>query len=53
MRGRKTSLSVVLTPLERAELEQRLRFRNTSLGLARRTRTAWQRQRRISGPYLL
>ena len=38
MRGRKTSLRVVLTPLERAELEQRLRFRNTSLGLARRCR---------------
>ena len=39
MRGRKTSLRVVLTTLERAELEQRLRFMNTSLGLARRCRT--------------
>jgi DNA-directed RNA polymerase specialized sigma24 family protein len=38
MRGRKTSLHVVLTPLERAELEQRLRFRSTSLGMARRCR---------------
>jgi DNA-directed RNA polymerase specialized sigma24 family protein len=38
MRGRKTSLRVVLTTLERAELEQRLRFMNTSLGLARRCR---------------
>jgi hypothetical protein len=38
MRGRKTSLRVVLTPLERAELEQRLRFRSTSLGTARRCR---------------
>ena len=38
MRGRKTSLRVVLTTLERAELEQRLLFMNTSLGLARRCR---------------
>lgn len=38
MRGRKTSLHVVLTTLERAELDQRLRFMNTSLGLARRCR---------------
>src|SRR4051794_23301361 len=38
MRGRKTSLRVVLSPLERAELEQRLRFMSTSLGLARRCR---------------
>src|SRR5436305_431674 len=38
MRGRKTSLRVVLTTLERAELEQRLRFMNTSLGTARRCR---------------
>ena len=38
MRGRKTSLRVVLTTLERAELEQRLRFMSTSLGLARRCR---------------
>jgi hypothetical protein len=38
MRGRKTSLHVVLTPLERAELEQRLRFMSTSLGVARRCR---------------
>ena len=38
MRGRKTSLRVVLSPLERAELEQRLRFMSTSLGTARRCR---------------
>ena len=38
MRGRKTSLRVALSPLERAELEQRLRFMYTSLGLARRCR---------------
>jgi hypothetical protein len=38
MRGRKTSVRVVLTTLERAELEQRLRFMSTSLGLARRCR---------------
>src|SRR6478736_8582131 len=38
MRGRKTSLRVVLTELERAELERRLRFMSTSLGLARRCR---------------
>lgn len=37
-RGRKTSLRVVLTELERAELEQRLRFLNTALGVARRCR---------------
>jgi DNA-directed RNA polymerase specialized sigma24 family protein len=38
MRGRKTLLRVVLTTLERAELEQRLRFMSTSLGTARRCR---------------
>lgn len=38
MRGRKTSLRVVLTPTERAELEQRLRFMSTPLGSARRCR---------------
>ncbi len=38
MRGRKTSLRVILTPLERAELEKRLRFMSTSLGSARRCR---------------
>jgi DNA-directed RNA polymerase specialized sigma24 family protein len=38
MRGRKTSLRVILTTWERAELEQRLRFISTSLGLARRCR---------------
>ena len=38
MRGRKTSLRVVLTPEERSELEQRLRCTTTSLGLARRSR---------------
>ena len=38
MRGRKTSLRVVLTTSERAELEQRLRFLNPSLGWARRCR---------------
>ena len=48
MRGRKTSLRVVLTPLERAELEQRLRFMNTSLGLARRCRADPRRRRRAA-----
>jgi transposase len=38
MRGRKTSLSVVLTTEERSQLEQRLRSTTTSLGLARRCR---------------
>lgn len=38
MRGRKTSLRVLLTPEERSELEQRLRPTTTSLGLARRCR---------------
>jgi hypothetical protein len=38
MRGRRTSQRVVLSPLGRAELEQRLRFMNPSLGLARRCR---------------
>jgi hypothetical protein len=38
MRGRKTSLHVVLTPSVRAVLEQRLRFRSPSLGMARRCR---------------
>jgi helix-turn-helix protein len=38
MRGRKTSLRVVLTAEERAELEQRLRGTTTSLGLGRRCR---------------
>jgi len=38
MRGRKTSLHVVLTPQERDQLEQRLRCTTTSLGLARRCR---------------
>ena len=38
MRGRKTSLGVVLTLEERSELEQRLRCTTTSLGLARRCR---------------
>jgi hypothetical protein len=39
MRGRKTSLRVVLTPEERSDLEQHLRSTTTSLGLARRCRT--------------
>ncbi len=38
MRGRKTSLRVVLTAEERSQLEQRLRSTTTSLGLARRCR---------------
>jgi DNA-directed RNA polymerase specialized sigma24 family protein len=38
MRGRKTSLRVVLTAEERSQLEQRLRSRTASLGLARRCR---------------
>jgi Helix-turn-helix domain len=38
MRGRKTSLRVVLTAVERSHLEQRLRSTTTSLGLARRYR---------------
>ena len=38
MRGRRTSLCVVLTAEERSELEQRLRSPTTSLGLARRCR---------------
>jgi hypothetical protein len=38
MRGRKTSLRVVLTTGERGYLEQQLRSRTVSLGLARRCR---------------
>jgi Helix-turn-helix domain len=38
MRGRKTSLRILLTEEERAELERRLRATTTSLGLARRCR---------------
>jgi hypothetical protein len=38
MRGRKTSLHVVLTAEERDHLEQRLRCTTTALGLARRCR---------------
>ena len=38
MRGRKTSLCVVLTPDERSQLERILRCTTTSLGLARRCR---------------
>ena len=38
MRGRKTSLHVILTAEERDHLEQRLRCTTTSLGLARRCR---------------
>ncbi|HEX8199119.1 MAG TPA: hypothetical protein VF590_01430 [Isosphaeraceae bacterium] len=38
MRGRKTSLHVILTEEERGYLEQRLRCTTTSLGLARRYR---------------
>ena len=38
MRGRKTSLHVILTEEERDYLEQRLRCMTTSLGLARRCR---------------
>ena len=39
MRGRKTSLRVVLTEEERSQLEQGLRSTTTPLGLARRYRT--------------
>jgi Helix-turn-helix domain len=39
MRGRKTSLCVVLSLEERSQLEQLLRCTTTSLGLARRCRT--------------
>jgi hypothetical protein len=39
MRGRKTSLHVVLSEEERSQLEQCLRSTTTSLGLARRCRT--------------
>jgi hypothetical protein len=38
MRGRKTSLRVVLSPEERGQLELRLRCTTTPLGLARRYR---------------
>jgi DNA-directed RNA polymerase specialized sigma24 family protein len=38
MRGRKTSLRVLLTAEERSELEQRLRSTTTSRGVARRCR---------------
>ena len=38
MRGRKTSLRVVLSAEERSQLEKRLRSTTTSLGLARRCR---------------
>ncbi len=38
MRGRKTSLRVVLTAEERSQLEQHLRCTTTKLGLARRCR---------------
>ncbi len=38
MRGRKTSLRVILTPEERSHLEQQLRSRTVALGLARRCR---------------
>src|SRR5512135_3346589 len=38
MRGRKTSLRVILTVVERSQLEQRLRATTTALGLARRCR---------------
>ena len=38
MRGRKTSLHVILREEERGYLEQRLRCTTTSLGLARRCR---------------
>jgi hypothetical protein len=38
MRGRKTSLRVILTPEERSYLEQQLRSRTISQGLARRCR---------------
>jgi hypothetical protein len=42
MRGRKTSIRVVLTAEERSVLEQRLRSTTTSLGLARRCRAILQ-----------
>jgi DNA-directed RNA polymerase specialized sigma24 family protein len=38
MRGRKTTLRVILTAEERDQLERRLRCTTTSLGLARRCR---------------
>jgi hypothetical protein len=38
MRGRKTSLRVILTSEERNELERRLRWTTTRVGLARRCR---------------
>ena len=38
MRGRRTSLCVVLTPEKRNELERRLRCTTTPAGLARRSR---------------
>ncbi len=38
MRGRKTALRVILTPEERSHLEQQLRSRAISQGLARRCR---------------
>jgi hypothetical protein len=38
MRGRKTSLRVILTSQERSELERRLRCTTTRVGLARRCR---------------
>ena len=38
MRGRKTSLRVILTSEERSELERRLRCTTTRVGLARRCR---------------
>src|SRR3954471_47326 len=38
VRGRKTSLHVVLSPEERDHLEKRLRCTTTSLGLARQRR---------------
>ena len=38
MRGRRTSLRVVLTPEEQNELERRLRCTTTPSGLARRSR---------------
>ena len=38
MRGRKTSLRIVLTAEERSELQRRLRCTTTAAGLARRSR---------------
>jgi hypothetical protein len=38
VRGRKTSLRVILTSEERNELERRLRWTTTRVGLARRCR---------------